>query len=111
MDQGPTAGQALSAMCAPTAVKALPAERLVELAPEIRENPVAKVCAVGGYRGPSLGVVGLACSKAAKCTIERQMIARRHDAVLALLNTLTSRPPAPVPHLRRLEDSTTRRAS
>lgn len=57
---GPTEGQALSALCAPVGVKVRSAEWLVELAAEIREILMTKVCAAGGHRDPSPGR-GRAC--------------------------------------------------
>lgn len=43
----------------PGALRALPAERLPELAAQIRRFLVERVCATGGHLGPNLGVVEL----------------------------------------------------
>ncbi|MEU4657585.1 1-deoxy-D-xylulose-5-phosphate synthase [Streptomyces sp. NPDC023723] len=49
----------LGRITGPRELKELPAEELPELAREIREFLVDKVCATGGHLGPNLGVVEL----------------------------------------------------
>ena len=51
--------QLLNSIKDPRDLRALPAERLSELAQEIREFLVEKVSATGGHLGPNLGVVEL----------------------------------------------------
>ncbi|MFD3519966.1 1-deoxy-D-xylulose-5-phosphate synthase [Streptomyces sp. NPDC058653] len=55
----PTRFPLLAQADTPGALKAVPRERLGELAAEIRAFLVEKVCATGGHLGPNLGVVEL----------------------------------------------------
>ncbi|WP_257981159.1 1-deoxy-D-xylulose-5-phosphate synthase N-terminal domain-containing protein [Streptomyces sp. CB02959] len=47
----------LASVTGPEDLRALPPERLPELAAQLRSQLVEKVCATGGHLGPNLGVV------------------------------------------------------